>query len=369
MSDSFVCEVCGMVALDERGLKIHKYWAHTRDQSQTAECEICHKVCKSDRALKVHMSRMHQTKEVVERPEVVSFDQGFVVVSDGRVKEPKKESIENTSEIPENVKPVPISLSSEVHTLNPLELGIREIPEGSILNLQGMHYVVSLERITGAERAENIKVTVNQRWLASDNKVYLKAKSEGGVQEWVILESDVLTGRGVQLISLKKKDVPKNYIPELPKDSVVTELSEEEIKEKETYLEALKAYASARDKKIEAEKEYKEVDNSVRKIILDYVEKYGVESSEGAHDRKLILENYKVQWTFSEGAVYTVRNEDAILQYLISNGWVTALKHTVNWEMWDLMKKNGIIPPDFIQNVEEVKKEEDQRKLLVEKIS
>ena len=269
-------------------------------------------------------------------------------------------------EVPSLKPPVPAP-----QVLDPKVLGIREILIGSVLKLNGPHYIFDKNEISGPEIAEGILVKVNFRWEDPDLKqYYLRAKSEGGSQQWLIAELDVLNSNNVQLISLGEKDIPSNYkseVPTPPEDMPESEgINLEEQKKQEEFLKALDRYVQYRDAKLKAEKEFKEADQQTRPVILDYLQQYGIESEEGKNDCMVLANGYKAHWTFTPGEDYVQRDENKILKYLVDNAILIALGSAVRWDVWEKLKENGTVPASFIAEVEKPAKRDDFRKLLIE---
>jgi hypothetical protein len=394
--ETLVCELCGASAKSVAGLKIHKGQLH-KDVLAEAGYVPVNKPKKKKKEVSEEPVVLSEQQATID-PEI--FEEAANRVSEEPVQEPPpidpgvrlydttvegvKDSIDSEAleqvakkileepvqepvQEPVNVPPTPPAPKP----LNPAELGIREILEGSRLRLTGPHFVYDTltEVVSGPEHADGVLVVVNKRWLSEPHaKIYLKARSEGGSQEWVIEEGDVLSCTNVELLSFGKKVVPINYVPEVPaSDGEVEEgPSEEEIKEQENYLEALNKYKEARDAKLAAEKEFKAIDGENRHIILDYLQKVGTESSEGSGDNVLLLEGVKAHWTFSPGKVYVKKDEEKIVEFLLKNCMIPAIKYTVDWDMWGKLKEKGMVPAEFIQEVEVPQENSPVRKLLVE---
>lgn len=362
----------------------------TQTIAQICKCDQCDWVGKNARALAVHKGRVHkkvdpapaqpETKPV-QQPEPAA--EPPVAQTQAPTPEAQKQPAEQLAEPP--VAPAETEPSEEIPSLTPpMEapqildpkiLGIKEILEGSVLKLQGNHYIFNEDAISGPEVAEGIEVKVNFRWMdQGQGQYYLRAKAEGGSQQWVIAENDVLESRSVQLLSLGGKEVPPNYVPAVPSAPPAEELpqvqegpTEEELAQKKQFFEALRKYAEYRDAKLEAEKAFKEVDQEARPLILDYLGRYGTESEEGRGDKVLVADGLRTHYTFTPGETYVQRNESKILDYLISNAIHIGLTSTVNWDVWEKLKANGTIPASFIAEVEVPAQKPDYRKLIVEK--
>lgn len=380
----------------------------TQQEKETLTCALCGKISKSLRGLSVHKSLSHKDEmaapAVVRNPPAVKNEEvspkvepvqaAPAEVADQSV--PVVQATPADNEGPKDPEPVvtihaageelvneaPIEIQPpaepvESQLLDPKKLGITEILVGSLLKLKGPHFIFDMvgQKIIGPEIAEGILVKVNFRWEdKGQQRYYLRAQAEGGNQQWIIAEEDVLSMKNVQLISLGEKSIPGNYMPEVP---AASEVEPEEVEEapsdlemqaREAFLDIVSKYIEARDAKLEAEKAFKELDKEIRPLILEYLETYGSESDEGKGDALVELGDIKVHWTFTPGESYVKKDENKILDFLKSNAYLLALEPKVNWDMWEKLKENGTIPPQFVVEVEQPAKASDHRKLLVEKL-
>lgn len=382
--ETLTCAICGKTVKSIQGLRVHKGLSHKEKPAEETPApaiqvapaiqsipEIVQDPPELEPNLTDPVLTIHAPAADPVEAEPLSEIQGEVVdaqldpaYGEGNIQiDPATVAIAPPNVIEE---PEPVEMP-----LNPVELGIDEIIIGSLLRLQGLHYVFNEQTIKGPELADGILVKVNFRWEDQGHKkFYLRAKSEVGSQEWIVSEEDVLNSNNVQLISLGEKQAPENYMPEVPAplEEVDEGPSEEELEKQAKFLRAVDKYIQARDAKLEAEKIFKTADKSLRPVILEYLESCGAESDEGKGDKLLQLEDFKVHWTFTPGEDYIKKDENKILDFLKSNVYLAALDYKVNWEVWDKLKENGTIPPQFVTEVEQPAKSKDARKLLVEKL-
>ena len=369
--ETLTCEVCGKTVKSIQGLRVHKGLSHKEKPEETPAPTIQmapetvqdppEEPKDSNPVLTIHAAEEPQEEpqgEVVDAQLDPAYGEGNIDVDTGSVVVAPPQVVE----IPEEETP-----------LDPKTLGIEEILVGSTLKLQGLHYIFQEQTIKGPEMANGIIVKVNFRWEDQGHKkFYLRAKSEEGTQEWIVSEEDVLNSHNVQLISLGEKDIPENYMPEVPapleEEEVDQGPSPEEIERQEKFLKAVDRYIQARDAKLEAEKTFKTADKTLRPVILEYLESCGQESDEGKGDKLVQIDDFKVHWTLTPGEDYVKKDEGKILEFLKSNFYLNALEPRVNWEAWDKLKENGTIPPQFVTEVEQPAKGNDIRKLLVEKL-
>ena len=382
--ETLTCAICGKTVKSIQGLRVHKGLSHKEKPEETPIPEVQTAPTiqmapetvqdppepepkDSNPVLTIHKpdETLTESEPISETPAVeddqlepaygedagIQIDTGSVVVAPPQV-----------VEIPEEETP-----------LDPKALGIDEILVGSLLKLQGLHYIFEEQTIKGPELANGILVKVNFRWEDQGHKkFYLRAKSEEGSQNWIVSEEDVLNSHNVQLMSLGEKDTPENYMPEIPTSPEEEEVDEgpspEEIAKQEKFIRAVDKYIQARDAKLEAEKTFKTADKNLRPVILEYLESCGQESDEGKGDKLVQIDDLKVHWTFTPGKDYIKKDESKILEFLKSNFYLNALEPKVNLEAWDKLKQNGTIPPQFVTEVEQPAKSDDVRKLLVEKL-
>ena len=320
-------------------------------------CPICGAGAKTERGLKIHMSRVHKGESVPKKEEPVQ-------------EEPVQE--EPVQEEPVQEEPVQEEPVQEepVKTLTPWDMGVKEIPLGSVVLLNGTFWWKNPE--TNAYE--------NKEAVSLEGRVVAKMEQQGfsylqlvsGDSEWCCLEGDVLNG-GIKLVSIKDP-VPVN----VGLDSI-TEGSLEESTEKfsdsfdndaySKYRDACMKYAEARDNKNKMEAVYKTVDAEVRSTILEFLSENGEESDVGVGDEVFKDDLFEVQYTFTPGKVTVKRDEVAIIKWCLENGHFYAVKEALDTAIWESIVEQGKVPADFLAEVQEPVQGKDIRKLLVKDAS
>ena len=308
-------------------------WANTeptQEELKTLTCAWCGKVAKSEAGLKTH-----KTAEAKKH---------------GFFKTEKKMLKQTALEVPKQSD----------GKLNCLELGINEIVEGSRIGLKGQHFIVDDQNQLHSEFADDVIVNVVLRWKdPASNKFYLKSRAVGGSKHWVCSEEDVLLTKNAYLIALKPPEVPSNYVPDIPISIEREEKDDQEdLKEQEAYKEALQAYVDARNIKLVAVKKFEEVKKQYEAILRAYVAKNGIDWESG---KRLAYDGYTVILQSSDEVSY---NEDQIIEFLKEHNLVFALKPTVDFEAWKVLKENGKVPEEIVEKVEG---KSSKDKLLIEK--
>ena len=315
-------------------------------------CPNCEYAAKTERGLKIHMTRLHKDEKALVGPVV---------------EEPVEPVVEE-----------PLEVSSEEKKPTPSQLGITEIPVGARIRLNGVGSFWWRNPDTNAYEAKeavSVPCSVVER-LEQSGFMYLQVVSDCGQADWSCLEAAVLDG-SVELVSLKDPapvfdssvdDFLKEEDPFLEdvESSIQNEVSLENVFE---YKDACRRYAEVRDDKNKAAEKYKLVDSEVRPIILEFLEANGHESSEGAGDSVYKDEQFNVQYTFTPGAVSVKRDIPAIIEWCLANGHFYAIEAALNVEVWDNMVEKGMVPAEFITEVQTPVKGKDNRKLLVTDIS
>lgn len=381
---TLTCDICGKTVKSPQGLKIHKSLSHkdklvespVKAVQDLPEAEVAEEAETVDNSIDSNpVIMIHKPDETLTQAEPEVIEMGTPAENNSDLLDPAYEMGTTITVDAPPVTPLVVEVEEpEVQVMDPKILGITEIMTGSLLKLEGPHYVFNDQTISGPEVAEGVLVKVNFRWEdPGHKKFYLRAKSEGGSQQWIVSEEDVLESKNVQIISLGEKEIPANYMPEVPappEDAPEVEegLTEEELAKQAAFLEAVDKYVELRDSRLEAEKAFKAADKELRPIILEYLETFGVESEEGKGDQLLQLDDFKVHYTYTPGEDYIKKDENKILDYLKSNLYLLAIEPKVNWEAWEQLKSNGTIPAQFITEVEQPAKKNDTRKLLVEKL-
>ena len=287
-------------------------------------CPICDKVCDSDRGLKIHLGRIHKNN-----PE------------------------NNTKQKPPEVFKIPS------HTYS--------VPLGTVIKLTGQCFCQDNEtKLFSLLEAEGLTAkVVHKEFQPQTNQSFLFCSVYRSESLWAILESEVLNNR-FQIVSWGEvadvEGMPISPSVDIPLESPF------DPQERKTYLEAVERYASVRDRKLSVNTEFTKVDAETRPPIVEYLKKYGVETIAGKGDNCLIDGGYEVIYSNVVREPIVERDMGRIVQWLIDNAHFECLKSVLNVDAWEELKKLGVVPPEFLVEVEIPKKAEPDRKLYVKKV-
>jgi len=355
-------------------------------------CEFCGYAAKSGPGLKTHRTRLHKGEVLPAEPvveEVVEKVSDPVVekVDGPAVEAPLEPVIKETvlESVVDEPKPVPVleappfveesvvedslfrepseegSPLAEEPTPAPQDVGIKEIPVGARVLLNGTFWNKNSEGAYLDQSVSNLECRVNDK-LEQGGFMYLQLIGSDK-SDWCCTETAVLDGT-VKLLSLKDPTTTPFAPPEAP-----VPISEDDSKAQLAYFEACKRYAEARDAKSVAEKEYKAVDEVTRPEILTYVDAHGRESIKGKRDNVLKAGGFEVHHTFSEGKVSIKRETQKIIEWCIANGHPYAIKPALDEEVWDSIVERGNVPAEFLTQVHKPVKAKNARKLLIKEIA
>lgn len=272
-----------------------------------------------------------------------------------------------------------------------------EVPVRSIVELteRGVAWRMNLETHQWEQvSASGVALMVVER-KDNEGQMFLMCRAADSNAPWSIAEADVLSGN----FTLVSRPV---VTPENPPDSqsleetpeAAEEASEAPVKEADpepsreeqqasdedvaaqkakldrrtAYKEALNNYVPANEARLRTASDFKKVDKDFRPIIWSYLEDFGEESTEGKRDCVVEDFGYKAIITFTEGATVVQHDVPAIVNWALETGHTEVLTYGVKFDKWDELKENGIVPAEFISQVEEPKKLEDRRKLVINRL-
>lgn len=213
--------------------------------------------------------------------------------------------------------------------------------------------------------ADNLDASVIQKEVVS-GKTLLICRAVGGSAIWGILEEMVFQG----MIKLVKK-APTNgagLADFRPPDDLQIDVSEQLKQERQARVEygkKLIQYANAKNEQDRADKFFKEVSRGTRPDIEGYVREYGVESETDKGDFVVNDLGYRSHLIRVQGKEIVKMDEEAIVAWLITHGHNSALKNSLNHEVYAKMKEAGVVPPELIQQTETLTKQEDSWRLKV----
>ncbi len=317
-------------------------------EKETLICGVCGKPAKSARGLKIHKSRVCKVEPVKEVKEEVKEV----------IKEPiKSKEVPVVATIDEMLKDPPIVEEDPIQALSAADLGLKTIPVGAIVALTGFFWKKDpVTNVFADSPADELKCRVMQKFNQNGFD-YLQLNEVESDGEWSCLDQDVLSGK-IVLVSLKDP-TPVPIEEEAPPPQPINEA------ERTNYLKVCEEYVLARDGKNEATTNYTEIDKVTRPVLLSYVAKYGSESVYGKKDDKLIDGGFNVHYTFDAGKTAIVRDDEAIVKWLLENKMTWAIKESLDVEKWKEMVEAGQVPKAFLKKVHSETKLKDKRRLLI----
>jgi hypothetical protein len=347
---TITCSLCGASFSELPGLKRHKsrlnHWL-TKPKKIRA---FTAKPIQFDKLVEKEDQPVSQYEFQPTEEEVEQYDQNLEEI----YKEPIVE-VEKPEFVIQKEEPKPIieefPTIEEPEYLNPVLLGYDHIPVGSLVRLSNKATCfkkVGSNYLPGFDAAQ-VQCIVKMS-TETQQGVFLHALTEYGDQ-WSFLEDDALSGK-VKVLALGESDAPSSV----------------DLIERQEFVRNCQVYAEARDAKNDSAKSYESVDEEIRPVIVKYLQKYGQESAEGKGDSRVDLGGFSVVYTYTPGKLIIRRNEEKIVKYCLENGLSMALKSALNVEVWESMVKSGIIPAEFLREVEIPVQQQEVRKLYVKKI-
>lgn len=356
---NLVCSVCGASVATEKGLKIHKsrhnHWGDPSSGVVNA----------------VEKPEFKPVEDVVESVDVVNPPEPEPPPSDvvpvfetvsGDSFEYEKSSGDKKEDLSE-ITPEEVQAATTEKYINPNMIGVRQNLLGSRVALRGTLYSVdpvNPAKFIPEQIPEAFPGIISRVWADLNNQPWLDIQVEGSSKVFVCSESHVIpVGNSEPLIRILRLGPDK-------KGSPIHDLTPSRKKE---FVDSLRRYVKARDAKTDAEKEYKSVDEEERPIIVKYTEEFGVPSEDGGKDSVLFEDGYKVKWSYKENPSKSKRDDEAVINWCIQNGYVHALQTTykVVDDVWDKLKASGIVPEEFVGQVETIEEVPPTRRLYVEK--
>lgn len=383
-SQTCICAVCGKKFKNLSGLKIHKAKIcknKRRDPSivekldaivNAVEVEVKEVVEEVSTKEIVDESSTEVEKEYVEEEtvkELVKVSESFLDPSESKTLEARKGDPPVNVPLSEASIPMvaPTNASkaaeqTEAGTesnvyVNPLKIGIKAVTMDSEIKMYGSVFqLVEGSYVSVQAPSESGKVTKIFKDPQGINFLEVQVgKSTYTIPEHVVIPPDPNIIPEFRLVKLgrDKKTVQQ---PKLDRN---------------TYLMAVQAYASARDEAAKYEKDFKEKDKQNRPIILEYVSALG-KAKDGYPGSNFVSDGgYDVFYSFKEGSDIVERDDDIIIDYLMENGFDNAVmvvtQHKINEDVWKDLKDSGKIPKEFIDRHDKVSKGKPSRRLYVEK--
>jgi hypothetical protein len=365
-----ICEVCGKQMANDRGLKVHKSKGCL---GKPANPDIITKMLSLTEPAQILVKEVVQespvVKEVVIAPVKSEVPEEFI-------KEPEKVIEVTVEKVPEQFEDVHAKFAKEAFDsviakvsepvyVNPTKLGIKSVQLGSLVSMTGkvFHKVMSGFEMVDAPLEPGVVV---KQYEDATKVVFLDLTV--GDQIYTIPEHVVIPPDYNMVPTFKIL----RYGPDKGIVQNVAKTDQFEF-DKEVFLEALKSYVDARDAKTIAETTYKKVDSSTRPVITKYVELAGSPKEGSNKNGRCVVEaGYEVHYSYKDPEVSHIREDEIIIDYLLSKGFKHALVEVTQYkildEVWESLKKQGIIPEEFLNNVEFTKKGEPKRTLLVTKV-
>jgi len=249
------------------------------------------------------------------------------------------------------------------------------VPLGSALLLEGPTWWQHPG--TGAWEsaiADKLTVQVVAKEVSGTGDVMLICRTEGGNALWSVQEQQVLSG-AIKLVRAApvsptleseaarpadgQREIEKpdfDYFEEQRVEQEKREALEEERKE---YGARLGRFTDANRRKLNAEKEFKQVRGEEYEKLVEYVKQYGEPSEPGKQDVQVVDFNYQARVTTKPGDSGIRRKTEIIVQWLLDHEMDECLTQNLNLVEWEKAKKDGRIPADLVREVEEPYKNAD----------
>jgi hypothetical protein len=186
---------------------------------------------------------------------------------------------------------------------------------------------------------DNVVVKVVAKQPEKDN-VWLTCQAENSTTYWAVYEENVLNGTYPVYVPEEEK----SQQPDLEKFK----------KDQESFGKSLASYVGARDGKLKAEKFFKAVDKKERSSIENYIRTYGKESGTGMQDFQTTDFGHKSHLVRTPPSSITRYDEERMVEWLEANGHGDCVKKVPNIPMWDNLKEAGQVPPDVINELEDM---------------
>ena len=204
----------------------------------------------------------------------------------------------------------------------------------------------------------------------------LTGRPQGTKEQWLFLESWVLTGviepwfewklhGTLQVVELGQ--VVQTQPVEMPpvEDIPLSEEDRKYIEELEAFEKNVQRFYDANEDKKAADKHLKVIDKETRPIIMTFVKEHGRASMEGKHDKLIDLDEIRVHIVKDKDREVLKRDEDKIVSWLQANQLTMALRYSVDIDQWNDLKEKGMVPAEFIREVEELTVVPGNEKLVI----
>jgi hypothetical protein len=199
---------------------------------------------------------------------------------------------------------------------------------------------------------EALDVRVVGRELNPKGIMTLLCQAPGGVALWSIYESEVIDKK-ISIKKLVNGPIPTAEPPAPGVREVEVEVEETPEDGRMLFGAAVVAFHKANEAKLAAEKKKKLVEKETRPIVEDYLFTNGKETKEGKEDFQITDFGVVAHIYYGANKTTIQRDDEAIIEWCLKNKQLSAISQVVNVEGWNALKEQGVVPADFIREVEE----------------
>lgn len=413
MMEEHKCEFCGKVLATARGLKIHKSTVHKGETSSKAtkaaapppaQPSVATPAVQSVTQAKPgvpplaqpHMPGPQPSVEVtppVEQVQVPAPQPEAIPEVEPPISAPTPPTApEKAASTPPPAPPISVPV---VAPPPPAKTPLLSVPVGAMIMLNGPTWWQDPSGEWKAQNADKLPVQVVSKEITND-ETSLLCQAQGGTAMWAVKELQVLNGE-IKLLKLPPVTTspttgdfkPPAGIREVEKpefncfegedgcekdtkESSAALIAQEKAKAREAdrikYEKGIKKYVEAKVLVAATKKKFDKVNKDERPFLWHYVEEYGTAPKEG--DKGSVVNEFgvKAQIICQVGGVTTDRNTDKIIDWCLDNEAEDCLDYRLDPVKWDRLKETGVVPAEFIREVEKPVPVDDKFSFRVDKI-